>query len=123
VDELDVALRGIVTFTRALSLQFYTQVLLARGKYDKYRQLAGSTQLLPTVSPSSNYDFNLITYNANVLLRWEYLQGSTLYLVWTQARFENAGNYSLSFGRRFRDTFALPHENVLLLKVSYWLPL
>ena len=78
MDEFDVALRGIVTFTRVLSLQFCSQVLLARGKYDNYSRLVGSTQLLRTTAPTSNYDFNLTRFNANVLLHWEFLPGSTV---------------------------------------------
>ena len=127
VDQLDLELRGIVTFTREVSLQFFTQVLLARGQYSNYRQLVNSTTLTPydptSLSSFINPDFNAITFNANVLLRWEYLPGSTVYLVWTQGRLGDSGKYSTGFGQRFSDTFTLPHEDVLLLKVSYWLPI
>jgi hypothetical protein len=125
IDQLDVELRGIVTFTRDISLQFFTQVFLARGRYTHYRQLASSTSLTPYTPPSSfpGADFNETTFNANVLLRWEYLTGSTLYLVWTQARFDDSGSYTTGFSQRFNETFAVPHEDVLLLKISYWLPL
>jgi hypothetical protein len=51
------------------------------------------------------------------------LPGSTIYLVWTQGRFDDRGDYSVGFGRRFSDTFAVPHEDVLLLKMTYYLPL
>lgn len=127
VDELDVALRGTVTFTRTLSLQFFSQILLARGQYDNYRRLASSTDLITynyTVHPDyRNPAFNQITFNANILLRWEYIRGSTIYLVWTQGRYGNIADYATGFGQRFNDTFSLPHDDVLLLKVSYWLPL
>jgi len=122
VDEFDVALRGIVTFSRALSLQFYSQVLLARGTYGNYRALISSKAFTAVIDPGT-YDFNRVTFNANVLLRWEYLPGSTMYLVWTQARFDDSRMYSTVFGTRFSDAFTLPHEDVLLLKISYWLPL
>jgi hypothetical protein len=129
IDQLDLELRGIVTFSRDVSLQFFSQVLLARGLYTNYKQLVSSTNLVGYTPPPSffanadyNPDFNRITFNANVLLRWEYLPGSTMYLVWTQGRFSDSGNYSSGFGRRFSDAFSLPHEDVLLLKVSYWLP-
>ena len=124
IDQFDAELRGIVTFTRDISLQFFTQVFLARGRYLNFRQLVTSTDLEPYTPPSTfSADFNEITFNANVLLRWEYLPGSTLYLVWTQARFDDSGNYATGFGPRFNRTFAVPHEDVLLLKISYWLPL
>jgi hypothetical protein len=125
VDQLDLELRGIVTFTRDLSLQFFSQVFLARGRYVNYSRMTGGEGLIPYTPPASfvGADFNEVTFNANVLLRWEYLPGSALYLVWTQGRFDDSGNYSSGFGRRFSDTFSLPHEDVLLLKMSYLLPL
>ncbi len=124
VDELDIGLRGTITFTRDLSLQFFTQLLLARGTYRNYRILIGSEDFVPLGEDlSGNFDFNEATLNANVLLRWEYLPGSTMYLVWTQSRYEDSGYYGTSFGSRLNDTFKLPHEDVLLLKVSYWFSL
>ena len=127
IDELDVDLRGIVTFTRTLSLQFYTQVLLARGKYERYKLLMGSAALAPydymSYAGFQSHDFNAATFNANVLLRWEYLPGSELYLVWTQGRFGDSGVYATGFGKRFGQTFLLPHEDVIVLKMNYRLSL
>ena len=123
LDELDFSIRGIITFTRSLSLQFTTQVLIAKAVYRNYRRLVDATSFLPISPPieEGQYDFNAGTFNANVLLRWEYLPGSTAYLVWTQQRYGDAGASSAGLGDRFRDTFALPHDDVVLLKVSYWL--
>jgi hypothetical protein len=121
LDELDLSLRGIITFTRSLSLQFTTQVLMARGTYMNYRRLVGATSFVPEPIAAGEYDFSTATFNANVLLRWEYLPGSTAYLVWTQERYGNVGASAASVGDRFQDTFALPHDDVVLLKVSYWL--
>jgi hypothetical protein len=125
VDEMDLELRGTVTFTKNLSLQFFSQILLARGTYTGYRRFIGDGPL-PYDYPASpsfvNADFNEAILNANVLLRWEYVPGSTLYLVWTQGRFGDNGDYGSGYGTRFRDAFALPHEDVLVLKVSYWFP-
>jgi hypothetical protein len=124
LDEVDLNLRGTLTFTHTLSLQFYTQLLIARGKYDNYRPLISSTEFGGVVIPTVGFDFNQAVFNANLLLRWEYMPGSALYLVWTQSRFGDSGVYDSGFGARFRETFrALPHEDVLFLKLSYWLPL
>jgi hypothetical protein len=123
VDELDLELRGILTFTRNLTLQFYTQMLLARGNYANYRRLTGSTTFAYDVTPTPDYNFNQGTFNANVLLRWEFMPGSALYLVWTQSRAGDSGQYQTGFSDRFEEVFALPHEDVVFLKVSYWLPL
>jgi hypothetical protein len=127
LDEVDMGLRGIVTFTRSLSLQWFVQVLLARGQYNNYQRTATSTMLVPYDYPSnpaySKHDFNESTLNANLLFRWEYMPGSTFYLVWTQSRYGDSGIYDQAFGEAFSRTFSLPQENVLMAKVSYWLPL
>lgn len=118
-DELDFTLRGTLTFARDLTLQVYAQVFLAKGHYDGIRELVAPNAFRP-FSYSENPDFNRKSFNTNVVLRWEYLPGSTLYLVWSQARSGEGQNYFTSVGRDFRDTFKVPSANVLLLKVSYW---
>jgi hypothetical protein len=123
IDELDFALRGTVTFTRTLSLQFFSQVLIARARHLNYRRLVGASDFVASSVAGGTYDFNQTTFNANVLLRWEFLPGSCAYLVWTQSRLGDSGDYSTSFARRIEETFALGHEDVLLVKISYWLPL
>ncbi len=116
--DIEFAMRGILTFTRTISLQFYTQMLLPRGRYGNYRSLAANGELVSY--PQQQYDFNTISFQSNILLRWEYLPGSTLYLVWTQSRDDFIDNYTIDFGPRFREAFRLPHDDALLLKVSYW---
>ena len=123
IDEMDLGVRGIVTFTRTLSLQFYTQLLLARGGYERTRRLVTSTTFAEDVVSPASHDFNQATFNANVLVRWEFVPGSALYLVWTQSRFGDSGLYATDFGDRFPQAFALPHDDVLFVKLSYWLPL
>jgi hypothetical protein len=127
LDYLDINFRGIVTFTRSLTLQFFSQLQLARGKYADYKRLTPAATLVPydyaSFSGFTDHDFNEATVNANVLLRWEYLPGSSLYLVWTQGRYDALVGYAPDFSGRFHDAFALPHEDVLLLKFSHWFSL
>jgi hypothetical protein len=56
----------------------------------------------------------------NAVLRWEYLPGSTLYLVWTQARshFDHSGEFA--FGRSMRRLWEAGADNIFMVKVSYW---
>jgi hypothetical protein len=124
VDEYDFSLRGTLTFTRRVSLQFFTQVFLAKGRYANFKKLIGADDL-PTYdypgSPSYvNPDFNEKTINANLVFRWEYLPGSTLYLVWTQFRDGISSIYERSLPENVSDAFRLPMDNVILAKVSYW---
>jgi hypothetical protein len=47
LEVVDYSLRGIVTFTRTLSLQFFSQLYWARGKYTGYRRLTHSGTMVP----------------------------------------------------------------------------
>ncbi len=124
IDQRDLSLRGTITFSPHLSLQFFTQVLLVKVHYEDFRELTSPNDLKPyDVKNSSTFydpDFTEQVLNANVVLRWEYLPGSTAYLVWTQARDGYNSPYSTSFGEDFGQTFRLPMDNVLLLKLSYF---
>jgi hypothetical protein len=124
LDEYDFALRGTFTLSRNVSLQFFTQILLAKGHYENFKRILNPDLLAPYDYPHyagySNPDFNEKTLNANIVLRWEYLPGSTLFLVWTQSRFGNNGMFSKPLSENFTDAFRLPMDNVFLAKLSYW---
>jgi rhamnogalacturonyl hydrolase YesR len=70
----------------------------------------------------SNKDFNVREFLSNLVLRWEYSPGSSVYLVWSQTRssYENTGN--LEYFDDIVDLFDTadnhPH-NVFLIKFSY----
>ena len=119
-EEWSLTTRGSYIFTTDLTLQLYFQLFLAKGKYENFHRLQNEGRFTP-MSGYSKPDFNELAFNSNVVLRWEYLPGSTLYLVWSHARVGESGTYLTPFGDNFRNTFALPADNVLLLKVSYWL--
>jgi hypothetical protein len=119
-DQANFTLRSTITFTRELTLQLYGQLFLAKGHYDNLRRLVGTSEFAPPVQYSRNPDFNRQFFNTNVVLRWEYLPGSTLFLVWSQARSTSNGEYFSTFGNDFDATFQSAPSNVMLLKVSYW---
>lgn len=118
-EQLDMAVRGTFTFTRDLTLQVFSQVLLAKWHYKNFRSLATASIMEPATY-AVNQDINYRPFNLNLVLRWEYLPGSTMYLVWTQGRAGYDQDYALSFGDSFREAFRAPGANVFLLKVSYW---
>ncbi len=127
LDELDMELRGTVAFTSTFSFQFFSQVLLAKGRYTSYSRLTGQGKLMPYdyagFAGFTSHDFNEATVNGNLLLRWEYLPGSVVYLVWTQQRYGDSGISTTSLGDRLGEVFSLPREDVFLLKITYWIPL
>ena len=66
-------------------------------------------------------DFNFRSLRGNLVFRWEYLPGSTLFFVWTQDRnaVESIGDFAL--GRDVGRMFDAPADNVFLVKATYWL--
>jgi len=70
----------------------------------------------------NNKDFNVREFLSNLVVRWEYNPGSSVYLVWSQTRssYENTGD--LEFIDDVADLFNTgdnhPH-NVFLIKFSY----
>ena len=67
-------------------------------------------------------DFNTLSFRSNVVLRWEWRAGSTLYLVWQQDRAssEVLGSY-VNAADMFR-SFTAPGSNFFIVKTSFWLP-
>lgn len=106
--------------TPRLSLQTYIQPFLAVGHYYGFKELAeaGTYEYNP-YDYSGNPDFNMKSFKANVVLRWEYLPGSLFYLVWTQNRsnFDNPGDYS--FSRDMHSLFNTWSDNIIFVKFNY----
>ena len=69
-----------------------------------------------------NRDFNTLSFRSNVVLRWEWRTGSTLYVVWQQDR---SGTETLPTRVGIDDAFrslTAPGTNTFLVKMSFWVP-
>jgi hypothetical protein len=93
--ELSGTFRATYTFTPRLSLQGYAQAFFDSGHYDGFGAFNGGSgrgivvhrrDLVPTGAPATNPDFSDAALNVNLVLRWEYLLGSTVYLVYTRTQ-------------------------------------
>lgn len=118
------------TFTPNTSLQVYASPFISKGTYSNVREIAQAraesydARYQPYIDPAvadNPGGFNFQEFRSNVVFRWEYRAGSTLFLVWSQGRrgsspVEGTGSFRDNlgdlFGRRANDTF--------LVKVSYW---
>jgi len=125
-------LRLNYTFTPDVSFQAYMQPFVSKGTYSNVRQLSATPR-------ADNYDdryapfndvsitsdpggFNFKAFQSNMVFRWEYNPGSTLFLVWNQGRQGfNPIEGDQSFHGDVRDLFSLHPANTFLVKVSYWL--
>jgi hypothetical protein len=69
-----------------------------------------------------NSDYNYSSLNSTLVMRWEYLSGSTLYFVWTRSRPEVDDTVNdLNLSRDFDRFFSAGASNIFLVKASYWL--
>jgi hypothetical protein len=69
----------------------------------------------------SNPNFNFVSLRGNAVLRWEYMPGSTLYLVWTQSRSDNIIDGSFNMGNSFDRLGISAPDNIFMVKFTYWL--
>jgi len=143
---LSAGIRLNWTFTPKLSLQLYAQPLISAGDYRDFKELAkpktysfnqygqgNSTFNDQTylVDPDGsgpaqpftidNPDFNIVSLRGNAVLRWEYLPGSVLYLVWTQTRSDQETIGEFQFNNSFRRMWDIHPDNIFILKFTYWL--
>jgi hypothetical protein len=65
-------------------------------------------------------DFSDRELHLNMVLRWEFLPGSTLFLAWTHARAADEPAV-FSLGHDLRAILDAPAANALQAKVSYWI--
>jgi hypothetical protein len=127
-----------------VNIDLYAEPFAASGKYYDFGELTaprvrqrrlygtgGTTVSLQpdgsrTITDGSstfalrNLDFNVRSFRSNVVLRWEYRPGSTLYLVWQQNRYisEALGDRA-SAADMFR-SFTAPGSNYFVVKMSFW---
>ncbi len=134
-------------FTPKLSLQLYAQPLIASGDYTDYKELARPRSYDFNVygrSGNSTFDaqsftadpdgptgpaqpleigdqnFNFRSLRGNAVLRWEYMPGSTLYLVWTQTRTDDEAIGDFRFGHSLGRLFSAKADNIFAIKMTYW---
>ena len=119
---VDITLRGTYSIHRDLTLQAYMQPFVAVGDYENIRRLARplSYDFEPAVI-DSDPDFNRKSVRGNVVLRWEYVRGSTLFLVWDVSQEDTRRAGVFSPARDLSDAFGAPSKHVLMAKVTYWL--
>ena len=122
-----------VTFTATTSLQVYAQPFISKGTFSNLRALSSTPR---AASYDDRYEpfvpgptlvalpqgFNYQAFQSNVVFRWEYRPGSTLFLVWNEGRSGWVGEEGdAGFFGDLRDLYRLHPMNTFLVKVSYWL--
>jgi hypothetical protein len=107
-----------------MTLEAYLQPFVAVGDYTDVRRLARarSFDFVPATL-DDDPDFNNKSLRANIVFRWEYVRGSTLFVVWNRATSDDGRPGRFSPGRDLGDAFSAPGTNVFIVKFNYWLGL
>jgi len=145
---LSTSIRINYMITPDLSIQYWGQPFFASGKYSEFKRITNSradkytdrfalfdnTELAyvnsdeiyrvsdQTGNPLYTFDqpdFNVKEFLSNMVVRWEYLPGSTIYLVWSQTRNQSVSNGNFNFHNDFTKLFDEKPYNVFLLKMSF----
>lgn len=148
---VSATLRVDVALTPDLSFQVYAQPYLTAGDYGEFKEFVAPRSLdflrygidgLSTISydgesnvftadpdgngPTEafsfdNPDFRYRSLRSNVVLRWEYKPGSTIFVVWNHGQSGSVSDPTFRVFDEFRSMFGDDQQNTLLVKVNYWL--
>jgi hypothetical protein len=134
------------TFSPNLTLEGYAEPFAATGHYTSMGELMAprSRQLrvygtdgtqvsvdsvgVRTITDGastftiSNRDFHVLSFRSNVVMRWEWSPGSTLFVVWQQNRRTSEAYRQAVSPRELFQTTRAAGDNLLSIKLSYWLP-
>ncbi len=141
-----VPIRFNFAFTPDLTLEVYGEPFIASGRYDRFGELpaprrrdlrvygeaAGTAVAVDSAGTRTvtadgttfvigNRDFNVASFRSNVVLRWEWRRGSTLFLVWQMNRGSSEPRGDLV---RIPDLFRglrADGDNFFAVKMTYWL--
>ena len=144
--EIAAALRANYSFTPDLNLELYAEPFASSGRYFEIGELAapqtndllvyGEDDGTITRDEDGNYDvtvggesfsfdnpdFDVLSFRSNLVLRWEWSPGSTLFVVWQQNRSEDNTRGALVAPGDLLDAFTADGDNVFAVKFTYWVP-
>jgi hypothetical protein len=128
--ETSVSLRVNYTMTPDLTLELYARPFRATGVYSNFREVSDTPGAEEydarfeayTPPEEAERQFKRADLISNSVLRWEYLPGSTLFVVWQHGRVGPGDNdtFRQSWMRDYRQLFELHPDNTFLVKVAYW---
>jgi len=130
--QLGMTMRVTYPFTANATLQVYAQPFISKGTFSNVRELSANPRAAAydnryqayadTAYTNNIGGFNFKQFRSNVVFRWEYRPGSTLFVVWSQGRRGSTGvEGTQSFRGDMGDLFDLHPDNSFLVKLSYWI--
>ncbi|MBN2814196.1 MAG: hypothetical protein JXQ80_08975, partial [Bacteroidales bacterium] len=144
----DFTFRINYNITPDLSVQYYGSPFVSSGSYSRFKKALEPGSRTPgertytfteteiaydagtdsyAVSDQGltysfdNPDFSFREFRSNLVVRWEYRPGSTLYLVWENNRNNHEPAYTSSLGQQYDALFSTAPTNVFMIKLNFWL--
>jgi hypothetical protein len=139
-----VSLRVTYMLTPNLSFQYWGQPFGAAGKYSNFKHVSNANaseylqrfNTIPAYLSGGEYsvdenldgnidysfgqpNFNYAQFRSNMVMRWEYIPGSTFFLVWTQERNGAFYDEGVAFHQRYNFDFSQKPQNIFLVKFTY----
>lgn len=148
-DTYGLTVKVQMNVTPDFSIQLYGSPYTSTGKYSDFKHildplakkyenrfhLLGSDEISRSIDGSynvsygehnykfNNPDFSFNEFRSNLVARWEYRPGSTLYLVWEHTM-SNRDNHVINGWRSNLDhMFGLPSNNIFMIKLNHWFSL
>jgi len=136
-----------------LTVQYYGQPFVSSGRYSSFKRITdpraeayrdrfrvfdsgqithneadGSYAVDEDGDGTADYsiadpDFNYRDFNSNLVLRWEFMPGSLVYLVWSQSRTDFVPVGDFQFRRDVSGLFDVQPHDVFLVKFVRWFSL
>ncbi|HXV85647.1 MAG TPA: DUF5916 domain-containing protein, partial [Gemmatimonadales bacterium] len=149
---VSMTFRGNLTFAPNLTLQVYTEPFISSGDYTGFKRASSPraatfAERFDTFGPDrlmvqdgevsvdldrdgtadldlGNPDFSYLSFRSNLVMRWEYAPGSSLFVVWQHGRSHYQADGRFRLGPSLNDLFgAAQASNTFLVKVNYWISL
>ena len=144
---LSASIRLNYTINPNLTIQYYGQPFVSRGRYANFNYITNPIaddlydrfQLFDTNQISfdgtnylidenkdgttdyeiSNPDFSFVQFRSNLVVRWEYIPGSEIFLVWSQGNVGSQDSKKRLFRNLDHQIFGEKPENTFLIKATY----
>ncbi len=118
--QLSMNLRADYSATPNVSFQVFLQPLISTLRFHDLKELARSrTYEFVPVAPGPGTGGTFGSLRGNAVVRWEYLPGSTAYLVWTQERAAEDGVDEFDMAHSYHVVSRAPANNVFMVKLAH----
>ncbi|AKA35509.1 DUF5916 domain-containing protein [Flagellimonas lutaonensis] len=144
---LSMSLRLNYNINPNLTIQYWGQPFISRGRYSNFKHVTDATaknfsaRFLQydtdqisfadntfsvdenrdgtTDFTFGNPDFSFIQFRSNLVVRWEYIPGSEIFLVWSQDVSQSGDSSEGLFSSLGDNIFGQRPQNIFLLKATY----